>query len=80
MLIIKAINRNESKAHYELKQIAKYILWSKGYNCIATELQMNRYNNLLKDYKWFNNRAYSKNIIDVAGIKGNLENINYIWS
>lgn len=68
-------NKNESKEHYELKQIAKYILYSKGYNCIATEVQFNKYCDYLKDYNWFNSKALTKSIIDVVGIKGNMLNL-----
>ncbi|MDF2615366.1 MAG: hypothetical protein K0Q47_21 [Sedimentibacter sp.] len=76
MLITKAINKNESVAHYELKQIAKYILYSKGFTCIATEVGMERYDSLLSEYKWF--KSTHKIIIDTIGIKGNLESVrNY---
>jgi len=54
--------------------IAKYILYSKGYNCIATEVQFPKNSNYLKDYEWFNSKATSKNTIDTVGIKGNLLN------
>ncbi len=74
VLLNKNHNKNESKEHYELKQISKYILYSKGYNCIATEVQMPRYNLYLKDYKWFNEKSCYKNIIDVIGVRGNLVN------
>lgn len=74
ILLNENYNKNESKEHYELKQIAKYILYSKGYNCLATEVQMTRYCNYLKDYEWFNKKAINKNIIDVVGVKGNLLN------
>lgn len=72
ILLNKNYNRNESKEHYELKQIAKYILYQKGYNCIATEVQFAKYCDYLKDYKWFKTNAIRKNIIDVVGVKGNL--------
>jgi len=65
-------NKNESKEHYELKQIAKYILYQKGYNCIATEVQFSRYSQYLKKYNWFKPKATHKNTIDVVGIKGSL--------
>jgi len=68
-------NKNESKEHYELKQIAKYILYSKGYNCIATEVQFSKYSQYLKNYEWFNSKATTKNTIDVIGIKGSYLNI-----
>jgi len=70
ILLNENYNKNESKEHYELKQISKYILFSKGYNCIATEVQFSKYSQYLKDYKWFNGKATSKNTIDVIGIKG----------
>jgi len=63
------------KEHYELKQISKYILYSKGYNCIATEVQFSKYSQYLKDYEWFNDKATTKNTIDVIGIKGNMLNL-----
>ena len=75
MLLNQSYNRNESKEHYELKQIAKYILYSKGYNCIATEVQFSKYCTYLKNYSWFKCKASNKNIIDVIGVKGRLLNI-----
>jgi len=75
ILLNENYNKNESREHYELKQIAKYILYSKGYNCIATEVQFPKNSNYLKDYEWFNGKAVTKNIIDVVGIKGNLLNL-----
>jgi len=75
ILLNENYNKNESKEHYELKQIAKYILYSKGYNCIATEVQFSKYSQYLKDYEWFNGKATTKNTIDVVGIKGNLLNL-----
>ena len=77
ILLNENYNKNESREHYELKQIAKYILYARGYNCIATEVQMLSYNDYLKDYKWFNKKATFKNIIDVLGIKGNLLHHRY---
>lgn len=68
-------NKNESKEHYELKQIAKYILYQKGYNCIATEVSFSKYCKYLKDYNWFKAKATSKSTIDVIGVKGNLLNV-----
>lgn len=75
ILLNKDYNKNESKEHYELKQIAKYILYSKGYNCIATEVQLSKHNQYLKNYEWFNSKAITKNTIDVVGVKGNLLNL-----
>jgi hypothetical protein len=75
MLLNESYNKNESKEHYELKQIAKYILYHKGYNCIATEVQFSKYCTYLKNYNWFKPKASSKNIIDVIGVKGGLLNI-----
>ena len=74
ILLNENYNKNESREHYELKQISKYILYSKGYNCIATEVQFPKNSNYLKDYEWFNSKAITKNIIDVVGVKGNLLN------
>lgn len=70
ILINETYNKNESREHYELKQIAKYILYSKGYNCIATEVQFDRRSKYLKNYNWFKLKAINKNIIDIIGIKG----------
>ena len=75
ILLNENYNKNESREHYELKQIAKYILYSKGYNCIATEVQFSKYSQYLKDYEWFNGKATTKNTIDIIGIKGNLLNL-----
>jgi len=75
ILLNENYNKNESREHYELKQIAKYILYSKGYNCIATEVQFSNHSQYLKDYEWFNGKATTKNTIDVVGIKGNLLNL-----
>jgi len=75
ILINENYNKNESREHYELKQIAKYILYSKGYNCIATEVQFSKYSQYLKDYEWFNSKAITKNTIDVVGIKGKYLNL-----
>ena len=75
ILLNENYNKNESKEHYELKQISKYILYSKGFNCIATEVQFPKYSQYLKDYDWFNSKAITKNIIDVVGIKGNMLNL-----
>ena len=75
ILLNENYNKNESREHYELKQIAKYILYSKGYNCIATEVSFPKYSQYLKDYEWFNGKAVTKNTIDVIGIKGNLLNL-----
>ena len=70
ILLNENYNKNESREHYELKQIAKYILYSKGFNCIATEVQFSKYSQYLRDYEWFNGKAITKNTIDVVGIKG----------
>jgi competence CoiA-like predicted nuclease len=35
-------NKNESKEHYELKQIAKYILKSKNCNVIGEEINIGK--------------------------------------
>ncbi len=78
MLLNKNYNKNESKIHYELKQIAKYVLYQKGYTCIATEVSMTRYNRYLDSYPWFNKNAVSKIIIDAVGIRGNLINTRHM--
>ncbi len=52
--------KNETEAHFMLKEIAKYILWGWGYNKLATEVGgMYSYDFCLT----------GKNIIDVAGAK-----------
>ena len=63
MLTIEG-NRNETKAHYELKQIAKYLLWSRNCKMIATEVY-GFYGNML-DYP--ERRFSDKNIIDTVGV------------
>lgn len=75
ILLNENYNKNESREHYELKQIAKYILYSKGYTCLATEVQFSKYSKFLSDYKWFNSKAVRKNTIDVVGVKGKLLNL-----
>lgn len=75
ILITKTPNRNESRSHYELKQIAKYVLYQKGYNCIATEVSFSKYSRYLGEFKQFNSHAVEKNIIDAIGIRGNLANL-----
>jgi hypothetical protein len=56
---------NESETHYELKQIAKYILWTLGYKYIATEVLVGC------DYKFFkeNELKTKGGIIDAFGLK-----------
>lgn len=65
MLLTKRKN-NETDAHYELKQVAKYLLWKNGYKHVGCELDfccgMDE-----ADY-WKGNRH---SIIDCAGIKSN---------
>jgi hypothetical protein len=71
ILLNENYNKNETKAHYELKQIAKYILHSRGYKQIATEvcigMDITQY---LKNYN-FKPSALRKNIIDTIGLKTN---------
>lgn len=58
---------NESAEHYELKQIAKYILKNKGYNIIGEEIEIG-IGKYLNDYKQFNNKKLHKSRIDVVGL------------
>lgn len=63
-MLISPGNRNESPEHYELKQIAKYLLWSRGCKMIATEVY-GFYGNIMD----FPDRRFSdKNIIDTVGV------------
>lgn len=59
---------NESETHYELKQIAKYILKSKGYSIIGEEIAVG-HSLYLSDYKQFKPESINKNIIDVLGLQ-----------
>lgn len=59
--------RNESIEHYELKQIAKYILKNKGYNIIGEEIEIG-IGKYLNTYKQFNNKKLYKSRIDVVGL------------
>lgn len=63
-MLIAENPKNETKEHYELKQIAKYILFSRGYKNIATEV----YGCQGKD-NFDIKGCYDKDIIDVVGIK-----------
>lgn len=61
---------NESEAHYELKQIAKYILKRKGCSVIGEEVMVGCSHYLWKEYKdIFNKNAVNKSIIDTIGLK-----------
>ena len=61
-MLVAPHNLNETPEHYELKQIAKVLLWDKGYRHIATEVG-----------GFFNNeitlprKCFHKNTIDVVG-------------
>jgi len=55
--------KNETEAHFMLKEIAKYILWGWGYNKLGTEVGGMHSLDLCKPAKDF------KNIIDVVGVK-----------
>ncbi|MGJ0846453.1 hypothetical protein ACR77J_07185 [Tissierella praeacuta] len=59
---------NESEVHYELKQIAKYILKRKGYSIIGEEVIVGIGQDLQTDLT-FNKNANYKSIIDVIGLK-----------
>jgi hypothetical protein len=63
-LIIADQNLNETPAHFELKQIAKYLLWKRGYKCIATEV--GGFHDFEND---INGKPNRKNTIDVVGLK-----------
>jgi hypothetical protein len=65
-MLLSAWNENETPIHYELKQIAKYLLWKKGYHCIATEVGG------FHDFEIkLNGKHCHKNVIDVVGAKTN---------
>lgn len=63
MLIAKR-NLNESPEHYELKQIAKYLLWSLGYRHVATEVGCCNGRDID-----FPAKCFHKNTIDTIGAK-----------
>lgn len=60
-------NKNESKEHYELKQIAKYILKSKSCNVIGEEINIGK-GYYLNQYDQFNKNKLDKSIIDTIGL------------
>jgi hypothetical protein len=55
--------KNETEAHFMLKEIAKYILWSWGYNKLATEVGG------MYSYDFRQPNKDFKNVIDVVGAK-----------
>jgi hypothetical protein len=59
---------NESATHFELKQIAKYILKNRNYNIIGEEICVDRSQYLL-DYPQFKKEVLYKNMIDVVGLQ-----------
>lgn len=59
--------KNETETHFLLKEISKYILWSWGYNRIATEVH-NMYD-LDISKQWRTKNKGLKSIIDTVGIK-----------
>jgi hypothetical protein len=61
---------NETKAHFKLKEIGKYVLFQMGYKRFATEVYgMNGF-----DYK-----HSRKTIIDIVGVKSERKGKEYIW-
>lgn len=61
-MLILPHNRNETPEHYELKQIAKLLLWKRGYHYIGTEVGgFYNYDPKLP------RKMYHKNVIDVVG-------------
>lgn len=59
--------KGETDVHYELKQIAKYILRINGYTIIGDEITTG-YDTYLYNYDQFNEHKKSKSIIDIIGI------------
>ena len=73
IILIGERNLNESLQHYELKQIAKYLLWNLGYKHIATEVygcyghdDFSKETNIKPKMV---EGCLHKNIIDVVGAK-----------
>ena len=62
--------KNVSEEHYELCQVAKYFLKSKGYNIIGEEIELN-HSDYLKQFEQFNNHKNTKYKIDVVGLNLN---------
>ena len=60
--------KNESKEHYELKQIAKYILKNKGYSLIGEEIELRGRPYYLNNFPQFNSHRFSKSRVDVIGL------------
>lgn len=60
-------NKNETPEHYELKQIAKLLLWDRGYKHIGTEVGgFHNLDPLLRSFGCWNH-----NTIDVIGARTN---------
>lgn len=59
---------NESEIHFELKQIAKYILKNKGYSIIGEEVRVST-STYLSNYPYFEKNSITKNLIDIVGLK-----------
>lgn len=60
--------RNETEAHFLLKEISKYILWGWGYNKLGTEVEGMWDNEISEIFHKFGSNK-RKNIIDCVGIK-----------
>jgi hypothetical protein len=57
--------KNETEIHFVLKEIAKYLLWTTGYNKLATEVGgMYSF-----DFNFSKPKKGNKNIIDAVGVK-----------
>jgi hypothetical protein len=66
-MLISQRKLNETAEHYELKQVAKYILWSRGYTIIGTEVSGFYDAHLRND--GFPEGCAHKNTIDTVGIR-----------
>jgi len=57
--------KNESEAHFLLKEVAKYVLWARGYTMLATEVHdMYSFDGIGR-----NRKKGLKNTMDVVGVK-----------
>lgn len=66
-MLIANRKMNESAEHYELKQIAKYLLWAAGYTVIGTEV--GGFNDWHTRNDGFPENCSYKNTIDTVGFK-----------
>jgi hypothetical protein len=66
------IPKNETPEHYELKQIAKYMLWRFNYNIMASEA----HGILNYEYAFENNIKLKHGYYDVLGLKLKWQNLD----